>query len=64
MDWRCPETDVYLASMTLDQLMSLRMVKETDGTIMTIPPWAYHLNDSRCTYCSRPDRRNPLSPSP
>eukprot|EP00972_Heterocapsa_arctica_P054566 8038576-Heterocapsa_arctica.AAC.1 len=49
--------------MNLDQLMETRRVKTLDGTIFTILPWARNLNDSRCTYCSKPDRRDLLGPA-
>eukprot|EP00972_Heterocapsa_arctica_P061253 9031023-Heterocapsa_arctica.AAC.1 len=49
--------------MTLDQLMVTRRVKTLDGPILTILPWARHLNESRCTYCSKPDHHDLLSPA-
>eukprot|EP00972_Heterocapsa_arctica_P046872 6919238-Heterocapsa_arctica.AAC.1 len=57
-DWIDPESGLFLAGMTLDQLVKIRRVKTLDCPVLTILPWARHLNESRCTYCSKRDHHD------
>eukprot|EP00972_Heterocapsa_arctica_P067887 10022061-Heterocapsa_arctica.AAC.1 len=41
--------------MTLNELLKVRRVKTLKGLVMTVLPWARHLNHCRCSYCSAPD---------
>eukprot|EP00972_Heterocapsa_arctica_P013137 1929820-Heterocapsa_arctica.AAC.1 len=57
-DWIDPKSGFFLSGMTLDQLMNVRRVKTLDGQVLTFLPWARHLNEPRCTYCSAPDHHD------
>eukprot|EP00972_Heterocapsa_arctica_P012973 1906447-Heterocapsa_arctica.AAC.1 len=43
-DWIDPASGLYLSGMTLDELMQVRRGKTLDGPVLTILPWARHLN--------------------
>eukprot|EP00972_Heterocapsa_arctica_P108950 16043621-Heterocapsa_arctica.AAC.1 len=44
--------------MTLREVMKICRVKTKHGPVMTIIPWARHLNQGRCTYCWQTDNHN------